>query len=355
MNGRKMLMVGSNPYLGLTNHPRVVAAAKEAIDIYGTGCAGSRWLNGNMTLHEDLERTLAEFLHKEAAVVFATGYQTNLGAISCLVGRGDLVIVDKLDHASILDGCRMSDGEMIRYPHNDMDSLERILAKDAGRPKLIVVDGVFSMEGDLCDLPRIVELAQRYNARIFLDDAHGIGVLGKNGRGTAEHFGLEDQIDLIMGTFSKSLAGIGGFMAGNERAINWIKHVSRPLMFSAALPPVLVATAKMAVEVIRTEPELRDKLWANAAHLKTGLERLGFDTGETKTPIIPVVLRDERRLIGMVLTLQEMGVFVNPVRPPAVPPGRELLRTSVMATHTTAQLDQVLAAFAQAGKLLRVI
>ncbi len=355
LNGRTMVMVGSNNYLGLTTHPRVMAAAKEAVDRYGTGSAGSRWLNGNMVLHEQLEAKLAEFLRQEAAVVFATGYQTNLGAISCIVGRGDVIIIDKLDHASILDGCRMSQGEMIRYRHNDMDHLEFVLQKAGRKAKLIIIDGVFSMEGDIVNLPAIVELAGRHQARIFLDDAHGIGVLGLQGRGTAEHFDLEEEVDLIMGTFSKSLAGIGGFVAGDERPIAWIKHLSRSLMFSAALPPVLAAAAMAAVEVIETEPELRQKLWANTHQMKKGLDDLGFDTGESKTPIIPVVVGDEALVLAMTNALAELGVFVNPVRPPAVPPGRDLLRTSLMATHTSEHINQALKAFETAGQKLGLI
>ena len=334
LEGRELINLASNNYLGLTSHPRVVAAAKEALDRYGTGCSGSRWLNGNMLIHEELERLLADFLGKEAAIVFSTGYQTNLGAISCLVGKDDLIFTDKLDHASIIDGARMSLGRMVRFRHNDMDNLESLLKKEPSRAKLIVVDGVFSMEGDLADLPGIMDLARRYQARVFLDDAHGLGVMGPGGRGTAAHFGLTRETDLIMGTFSKSLACIGGFVAGDERPVSWIKHASRSQMFSAALPPVLTATARAAVETIIREPELVDRLWANAAQLREGLKNLGFNTGDSQTPIIPVILGNEPHILAMTLGLAQAGVFVNPVRPPAVPKGREMLRLSLMATHT---------------------
>ena len=355
VGGRKMIMIGSNSYLGLTTHPRVKAAAKAAIDRFGTGSTGSRWLNGNMLLHEQLEAKLAQFLGQEAAVVFSTGYQTNLGAIACLVGKDDAVIIDKLDHASIVDGCMMSSGTMYRYRHNDMDDLERILKREADRPKMIVIDGVFSMEGDLADLPSIVDLAQRYGARVFLDDAHGVGVLGKEGRGTAEYFGLTEEVDLIMGTFSKTLACVGGFMAGAAQPIEYIKYASRPLMFSAALPPSLAATVLAALEVIETEPELRERMWRNARMMKKGLDGLGFDTGQSTTPIIPVVLGGEAKVAAMVSALDERGVFANPVGTPAVPPGRELIRTSVMATHTPDHLQRALDAFAEAGRGMGLI
>jgi len=355
VDGRPMIMIGSNNYLGLTTHPRIQAAAKEAIDTYGTGCAGSRWLNGNMRLHEDLEKVLAEFVEQEDSVVFSTGYQTNLGAIGCLVGRGELVIIDKLDHASILDGCRMSAGQMIRYRHNDMEDLQRILKQHVSQPKLVVVDGVFSMEGDIARLPEIIELAHNYGARVFLDDAHGIGVLGPEGRGTASHFGLSREVDMIMGTFSKSLAGIGGFVAGASDFVQFVKHASRPLMFSAALPPVLVATVRAAVEVIQTEPELRRRLWANAKMLKDGLEEQGYDTGYTETPIVPVVLGDRADVVEFARLLGEKGVFANPVKVPAVPPGHDLIRTSVMASHEPHHIRRVLDAFAEAGREMGLI
>ena len=355
LEGRELINLASNNYLGLTSHPRVVAAAKEALDRYGTGCSGSRWLNGNMLIHEELERLLADFLGKEAAIVFSTGYQTNLGAISCLVGKDDLIFTDKLDHASIIDGARMSLGRMVRFRHNDMDNLESLLKKEPSRAKLIVVDGVFSMEGDLADLPGIMDLARRYQTRVFLDDAHGLGVMGPGGRGTAAHFGLTRETDLIMGTFSKSLACIGGFVAGDERPVSWIKHASRSQMFSAALPPVLTATARAAVETIIREPELVDRLWANAAQLREGLKNLGFNTGDSQTPLIPVILGNEPHILAMTLGLAQAGVFVNPVRPPAVPKGREMLRLSLMATHTPEQIGRALGIMGEVGRNLGVI
>ena len=355
LNGQTLLNLASNNYLSLTTHPRVVAAAREALRKYGTGCSGSRWLNGNMAIHEDLERRLAEFLDKEEAVVFATGYQTNLGSLSCLAGRNDAIFTDKLDHASLLDGALMSPAKLVRFRHNDMDHLETLLQRESDRAKLIVVDGVYSMEGDLADLPGLVKLARRHQARLFLDDAHGLGVMDPGGRGTAAHFGLVEEVDLIMGTFSKSLACIGGFVAGARRPISWIKHASRSQMFSAALPPVLTATAGAALEVINDEPELVRRLWSNRERLKAGLDRLGFDTGNSQTPIIPLVLGDEPLLLEMTLRLTEAGLFVNPVRPPGVPRGREMLRLSLMAGLSEDQIDQALGILGSVGRALGVI
>lgn len=352
---RSMIMLGSNSYLDLTTHPRVMAAAREALERYGTGTAGSRHLNGNLALHEKLERRLAEFLGKEAACVFSTGYQTNLGAIQALIGRGELAVVDKTDHASILDGCNLAQGRMARYRHNDLEHLESILKKESGSPLMIIVDGVFSMEGDLVDLPGLVELARRYGARIYLDDAHGLGVMGPEGQGTAAHFGLTEEVDLIMGTFSKSLACIGGFVAGDERPISWIKHLGRSSIFSAGLPASLTATALAALEVIREEPERRARLWRNRAQWKSGLDRLGFDTGPSETPIVPVYCGDIMRLAGVIEGLTEAGIFANPVIPPAVPPGREMIRTSVLAGHTEAQLDRALELTAGVGRTFGLI
>ena len=353
--GRPLINLASNNYLGLTSHPRVIGSAREALERFGTGCSGSRWLNGNMVIHEELERDLAEFLGQEEAVVFATGYQTNLGALSCLVGKDEVLITDKLDHASILDGARMSLGRMARFRHNDLDHLETILKKEAGQAKLIVVDGVYSMEGDLADLPGIAGLARRYQARLFVDDAHGLGVVGPGGKGSAANFGLEDEVDLIMGTFSKSLGCIGGFVAGAERPVSWIKHRSRSQIFSAALPPVLTATARAALSVLREEPGIVDRLWSNRKRLLTGLTALGFDTGLSQTPIIPVILGSEPLLFAMTLALTEAGLFVNPVRPPGVPQGREMLRLSLMATHAPEHLDQALEILGQTGRALGVI
>ncbi len=355
INGKRVIMIGSNNYLGLTNHPRVKEAAIKAIEKYGSGCAGSRFLNGTLEIHEELEKKLARFFRKEAALVFATGYQTNLGAISALVGRNDIAILDKYDHASIIDGCRLSFGTVKKFRHNDMKDLERVLegAKDSG--KLIIVDGVFSMEGDIADLPSIVRLARTYGARVMVDDAHGVGVLGEGGRGTAEHFGLENEVDLIMGTYSKSLAAIGGFVAGAAEVIHFIKHVGRSMIFSASLPPSLVASVSTALDIITEQPQLRTQLWKNTRKMLEGYKALGYDTGTSETPIIPIIIKDSIKVYEMCKHLFDNGIFVNPVVNPAVPPGRELLRTSYMATHTDAQLDEVLAAFEKVGKQLGLI
>jgi 8-amino-7-oxononanoate synthase len=355
VNGKRVIMIGSNNYLGLTNHPRVKEAAIKAIEKYGTGCAGSRLLNGNLDIHEELEKKLARFLRKDAALVFATGYQTNLGVISALVSRNDVAIIDMYDHASIMDGCRLSFGEVRKYRHNDMDALERALEGTKEKDKLIIVDGVFSMEGDIADLPAIVKLAKAYGARIMLDDAHGIGVLGDGGRGTAEHFGLENEVDLIMGTHSKSLAAIGGFIAGPSDVISWIKHLARSMIFSASLPPALVASVSTALDIIEEQPELRSRLWRNTNKMLKGYKTLGYDTGASETPIIPVMIKDTMKTYEMCRLLFENGVFVNAVISPAVPQGRELLRTSYMATHTEEQLDEVLAAFDKVGRQVGTI
>jgi 8-amino-7-oxononanoate synthase len=355
VNGKSVIMIGSNNYLGLTSHPRVKEAAIKAIEKFGTGCAGSRFLNGNLEIHEELERKLAGFFGKEAALVFATGYQTNLGVISALVGRNDVAIVDRCDHASIFDGCRLSFGEFKKYPHNDMVELEKILDGIKEKGKLIIVDGIFSMEGDVADLPAIVRLARAYGARIMLDDAHGIGVFGKGGRGTAEHFGLENEVDLIMGTYSKSLAGVGGFVAGPSDVISWIKHLARSMIFSASLPPTLVASVSTALDVVEEEPELRARLWRNTRKMLREYKTLGFDTAMSETPIIPIVIKDTVKTYEMCRLLFDNGIFVNAVVSPAVPDGRELLRTSYMATHTEEQLDKVLAAFEKVGRQVGVI
>jgi 8-amino-7-oxononanoate synthase len=355
VDGRRLIMVGSNNYLGLTNHPRVKEAAIKAIERFGSGCAGSRFLNGNLEIHEELEMKLARFFRKEASLVFATGYQTNLGAISALVGRNDVAIIDKYNHASIIDGCRLSFGEVKKFRHNDMKDLERVLEGTKGKGKMIIVDGVFSMEGDIADLPSIVELAKTYGARVMVDDAHAVGVLGNGGRGTTEHFQLDDQVDLIMGTYSKSLAGIGGFVAGSEAVVNFIKHVGRSMIFSASLAPSLVASVSAALDIIEEEPELRANLWKNTQKMVRGYKSLGFDTGASETPVIPIIIGDRIKVFEMCKLLFEHGIFVNPVISPAVPPGRELLRTSYMATHTEEQLDRVLGAFEKAGKQLGLI
>lgn len=355
VGGKRVIMIGSNNYLGLTSHPRVKEAAIKAVEKYGTGCAGSRFLNGNLDIHEELERKLAGFFRKEAAAVFATGYQTNLGVISALVDRHDVAIIDRSDHASIYDGCRLSLGKVHRYDHNDMDDLEKVLEATAGKGQLIIVDGIFSMEGDIVDLPNIVKLAKAYGAKIMVDDAHAVGVLGAGGRGTAEYFGLENEVDLIMGTHSKSLAAIGGYVAGRADVISWIRHIARSMMFSASLPPALVATVSTAFDIIEEEPELRARLWRNTNKMLKGYKDLGFDTGMSETPIVPVIIKDTMKTYEMCRLLFENGVFVNAVISPAVPQGRELLRTSYMATHTDAQLDKVLAAFEKVGRQVGVI
>ena len=355
VNGKRVIMIGSNNYLGLTIHPRVKEAAIKAIEKFGSGCAGSRFLNGTLEIHEELELKLARFFRKEAALVFATGYQTNLGTISALLGRNDVAVIDKYDHASIIDGCRLSFGQVKKYRHNDMGDLERILEATKDKGKLIIVDGVFSMEGDIADLPSIIKLAKTYGARVMVDDAHGIGVLGGGGRGTAEHFGLEDPVDLIMGTYSKSLAAIGGFVAGSREVIDFIKHVGRSMIFSASLPPSLVASVSTALDIIEEQPQLRTQLWKNTHKMLEGYKELGYDTGTSETPIVPIIIKDSMKVYEMCKLLFETGVFVNPVVSPAVPPGRELLRTSYMATHTEEQLNKVLGAFEKVGKQLGLI
>ena len=355
MNGRRMIMVGSNNYLGLTNHPQVKEAAIEAVRKYGSGCAGSRFLNGTLDIHVKLEEKLARFIRKEAALVFSTGFQVNLGVISALVGKDDVMIIDKMDHASIIDGCRLSYGEVKKFRHNDMADLERILKENSDRGKLIIVDGVFSMEGDIVNLPKVVKLAKLHGARVMVDDAHGIGVLGKTGRGTAEHFGLEDEVDLIMGTYSKSLASIGGFIAGSEKVVHYIKHFARALIFSASPPPASVAAVSAAIDIIDNEPERIERLWKNTRKMLMGLKDLGFQVGPSETPIIPVLVGDNETAFKMIMMLQEEGVFANVAVSPAVPEGKALIRTSYMATHTDEQLNRVLSAFEKTGKALGLI
>ncbi len=355
INGRRMIMIGSNNYLGLTNHPKVKEAAIEAIKKYGTGCAGSRFLNGTLDIHVKLEEKLARFMRKEAALVFSTGFQVNLGVISALVGKDDIVIIDKMDHASIIDGCRLSFGDIRKFRHNDMNDLERVLKEYEAKDKLIVVDGVFSMEGDIASLPEIITLARKYGARVMVDDAHGIGVLGQSGRGTAEHFGLEDDVDLIMGTYSKSLASIGGFIAGSADVIHYIKHCARPLIFSASPPPASVASVSAALDIIENEPERREALWRNTKKMFNGFNELGFEVGPSQTPIIPIVVGENHNAFLMAMMLQEEGIFANVAVSPAVPNGKALIRTSYMATHTEEQLDKVLEAFKKVGKKLGFI
>jgi len=345
VDGRRMIMVGSNNYLGLTSHPRIKEAAIRAVEKYGTGCAGSRFLNGTMDLHAEVEAQLAKFKGKEAALLFSTGFQTNLGLISALVGKDDVVIIDRWNHASIIDGCRLSFGQILKYRHNDMEDLERLLAAHPDKGKLIVVDGVFSMEGDIVNLPGIARLAREYGARLMVDDAHATGVLGKEGRGTAEHFGLEEEVDIVMGTCSKALASVGGFIASSHEVIHYVKHKARTMIFSASLPPACVATIGAALEVIEREPERRTHLWKNAQQVRDGLKEMGFDTGLSETPIVPVLLGDDLRAFRMGHALYEQGIFANVSVSPAVPEGRALIRTSYMATHTDVHINRVLEAF----------
>ncbi len=351
IDGRRLIMIGSNNYLGLTTHPQVREAAIEALRKYGPSCTGSRFLNGTLHLHKQLEEELADFVSMEAALVFSTGYQTNVGTISSLVGKSDVVITDKEDHASIVDGCQLSFGKMLRFRHNDMADLERVLQKcepDQGR--LVVVDGVFSMGGDIAPLPEIVPLCKKYNARLMVDDAHSIGVLGQNGRGTADHFGVTQDVDLVMGTFSKSFASLGGFIAGAEPVVHYIQHHARSLIFSASMPPACVAACLAALEIMRNEPELPIRLMAIADKMRRGFQALGYDTGESETPIIPIMIGDEVATFMMWRALFDSGVYTNAVIPPAVPPNKSLLRTSYMATHTDKQMDRVLMLFEQVGK-----
>ena len=356
MNGTQVIMLGSNNYLGLTNHPEIKEAAHQALEAYGTGTAGSRFLNGTLEIHVELEEKLASFMHREAALTFSTGFQVNLGVISTLVGRQDVVILDNLDHACILDGARLSFGRMLKYPHNDMSGLEERLRSIGDDPSaLIVVDGVFSMEGDVANLPAIVELKKRFGARLMVDDAHGIGVMGEFGRGTAEHFGVEDETDLVMGTFSKSLAAVGGFVAGDRTVVDYIKHKARSLIFSAAPPPASVASVIKALEIIEREPERRQRLWENTDYMMREFTTMGFDTGDSASPVIPLVVGEDMIAFKMTMRLQEEGVFANPVVSPAVPPGRAMMRTSYMATHTRDHHDRALEAFRTVGRELGVI
>ena len=356
VDGKEMLMLGSNSYLGLTTHPRVKEAAQAAVKRYGSSCAGSRFLNGTLEIHEELEERLARFVSKDQAIVFTTGFQANLGAISTLIGKGDRVITDKVDHASIIDGARLAFGRMHRFNHNSTSDLERVLVGCDGRGgKLIVVDGVFSMDGDVADLPGIVEVAERCSAGVMVDDAHGLGVMGPGGSGTSAHFGLTDRVALIMGTFSKSFASIGGFVAGDSAVIDYIRHHARSLIFSASLPPAQVASVLAALDILQSEPERLERLWDNTEYLRKGLRGLGFNTGLSTTPIIPVIVGKDMLCFKTWLALREEGVFVNPIIAPAVLPGDALIRVSIMATHTREHLDRALYVFKRTGKKLGLI
>jgi 8-amino-7-oxononanoate synthase len=351
IDGKSVLMLGSNSYLGLTNHPKVKEAARKAIEQYGTGCAGSRFLNGTLAIHIKLERALAQLVGKEAALLYSTGFQVNLGVISVMVGKGEYILADKSNHASLNEGCMLSPAQLLRYAHNDVAALEhRLKSVDRNAGKLIVFDGVFSMEGDIAPLPDICRLAREYNAAIMIDDAHAIGVLGHNGAGTASHFGLTDQVQLIMGTFSKSLASLGGFIASDAATIDYLKHHSRTLIFSASMSPANAGAVLAALEIMSNEPERIARLWAVTERMKKGLLSLGFNLGKSQSPILPVYCGSLMNAFTMCKRLQEEGVFVNPIVSPAVPEGRELIRISLMATHTDAQIDFALDKLAKVGK-----
>ncbi|MDJ0785203.1 MAG: pyridoxal phosphate-dependent aminotransferase family protein [Myxococcota bacterium] len=356
MDGKRVVMLGSNNYLGLASHPLVKQAAQEAIAQYGTGCAGSRFLNGTLDLHVELEERLAVFMRREAALTFPTGFQVNVGVLSCLLGRHDVALLDSLDHACIMDGARLGFSKVWKFRHNDTAHLEqRLKAAPENRGRLIVVDGVYSMEGDLCPLPEVTRLRDQYDARLMVDDAHGLGVFGEHGRGVGEHFGVEGQIDLVMGTFSKSLASIGGFVAGDAQVIEYIKHHARTEIFSAAMPPAAAAAVLAALDILEREPERRKQLWENTHYMMRELQTLGFDTGAAESPVIPLVLQEEEPVLHVVAGLLREGVFANAVIPPAVEEGRCMVRTSYMATHTREHLDQCLDALRKVGREVGVI
>ncbi len=354
VDGQKCIMVGSNNYLGLVNHPKVKEAAAEASRKFGSGCTGSRFLNGTLDLHLELEERLAKFTGKEAAQVFSTGFQTNLGVISTLVMKNDAVIIDRQVHACIVDGCRLSYGKLYKFAHNDMDDLERVITNVRNNNSrgglMIAVDGVFSMEGDIIDLPRLVEIGKKFGARILVDDAHGIGVMGDTGAGTAEHFGLVDEVDMTMGTFSKSFASLGGFIAADAKVIDYIKHTARSLIFSASIPPANAAAVLAALDIMEAEPERRERLWKNGRRMKKEFQDLGFDTGHSATPIVPIVVGGDLDAFALWKELFDNGVFTNPVISPAVPPGQAMIRTSYTATHTDEQLDRVVEVVAKVGR-----
>jgi 8-amino-7-oxononanoate synthase len=357
VNGREMIITGSNDYLGLTQDPRLKEAARAALDNYGTSCTGSRFLTGTLVLHEELEQRLAKFLGAETVLTFSAGFLGSLAVLSALAGRRDILYFDRENHACLYDGARLSFGTLRKYRHNDLGHLRRLLEADAGRPggRMIVTDGVFSMSGHVADLPGLVELARRYGARLAVDDAHATGVLGEGGRGTAEHFSLEGQVDLIIGTFSKSLASVGGFVGGPEAVVEYIKHKARPFIFTAALPAMQVAAALKALEIIEEEPWHRRRLWANVRRLREGLGALGFDTLGSETPIVPVVVGPDELAVLFWKGLWEEGVFTTPAIPPGVPKGRSLIRTSVNANHAPEHVQRLIEAFASVGKRLGVI
>ncbi|MFH0825670.1 MAG: aminotransferase class I/II-fold pyridoxal phosphate-dependent enzyme [Pseudomonadota bacterium] len=356
VNGRRMIMIGSNNYLGLTTHPKVRKAAMAALEEYGTSCSGSRFLNGTLELHEQLEDELASFMGKEASQVFSTGFLTNQGVIAPLVGLGDTVIMDRLVHASIVDGVRLGFGKVRRFRHNDLDSLRKNLEVSAdSKGVLVVVDGVYSMDGDIAPLPEIVALCKEFGARIMVDDAHGLGVLGSGGRGVLEHFGITDQVDLVMGTFSKSFASLGGFVAGDERVVSYIRHHSRALIFSAAMPPSAIAAVRAAIDVVLTEPEIRENLWRNTQYMVDKITKAGFNIGNTQTPVIPLIVGDDWRTLLFWKRLFEEGLFTNCVLSPGVPEGTQRIRTCLMAIHTIEDLDEVVRVCTRVGKELGII
>lgn len=357
VDGREMIISGSNDYLGLTQDDRLKAAARGALDDFGTSCTGSRFLTGTLSLHRTLETRLATFLRKESALTFSAGYLGALAVLSALAGRRDIVYFDRENHACLYDGARLSFGTLRKYEHADVGDLDRMLAQDADRPggRLIVTDGVFSMSGHIANVPELVEVARRHGARLIIDDAHATGVLGANGRGTAEHFGLEDEVDLIIGTFSKSFGSVGGFMAGPFKVVHYVKHVARPFIFTAALPAMQMAAALQALEIIEGEPEHRDRLWANVRLLRDGLHDLGFDTLGSQTPIVPVLIGDDDMAMRVWRGLWDAGVFTTPAVPPGVPQGQAIIRTSVNANHTPDQLHRLLDAFGTVGRTLGVV
>jgi len=357
VNGREMVITGSNDYLGLTQDVRLKESARGALDNFGTSCTGSRFLTGTLTLHEELEGRLAEFLRAEAALTFSAGFLGSLAVLSALTGRQDILYFDRENHACLYDGARLSFGTLRKYEHGNLEDLERLLQKDADKPggRMIVTDGVFSMSGHIADLPGIVEVARRYGARVVVDDAHATGVLGAGGRGTAEHFGLEREVDLILGTFSKSFASVGGFVTGPRAVVNWVKHKARPFIFTAALPAMQMAAALKALEIMETEPEHRVTLWENVRTLHEGMNALGFDTLGSETPIVPVLIGDDDLTMVFWKGLWEEGIFTTPALPPSVPVGKSIIRTSVNANHTPEQLGRLLEAFGKVGKHLGVI
>lgn len=351
INGRKVLMFGSNSYMGLTNHPKVIEAAVEATRKYGTGLAGSPFLNGTLTIHKDLEAHLADYVGKEDAMIYSTGFGVNLGVVSTLTGREDYIILDEQDHASIIEGRRLSFSNYLKYKHNDMESLEAQLKKcEPDKVKLIVTDGVFSMEGDVANLPEIVRLAKKYNATVMVDEAHGIGVFGRQGRGTCDHFGVTDDVDLIMGTFSKSLASLGGFIATDKTITNYLRHHSRSYIFTASITPASTAAVNAALDIIESEPERQEHLWKITKYALDNFRAMGCEIGHTSTPIIPLFIRDDYKTFRVTRDLLDEGVFVNPVVTPAVAPQDTLIRYSLMATHTEEQVQRSLEAIEKVFK-----